>query len=595
MTFIDKDLKLAQSSKLYQNEPLINIVKRFLKDFLKGNIIRILLAILFMVGTGLATSATAYLIKPMTNNVIADTGLKQVYYVGFGFIIIFLIKGICTYLSGYILNTVSFTRAFEMQKRLHKKLLHQDVAYYSASSSGQTAPVISMSGMDGLSAFFATIFGAVRNLITVLSLAFYMMFESLQYFLFACILVIAFYFPFKFINSMVKNALNKQVGAGMQFNDTLLDFIKLFSLIKSYNLENHQYKTLTKSADSLLKLKLKVSRKSNLLSPLMETAGGLFIGGVIIFTGTQAIKNSADIGQVFAMVTAVLLIYQPIKMLLNSLLGTSVASIGVRLHYSLMDTDFVLQDKGTEKINKENTTIEVKNVSFSYGNKQVVSDINITIPQGKKVALVGESGAGKSTIAKLLMKFAEADKGSILIGGKDIANISTTSLRQNISFVGQEMGLFNSTVLENIKLGKQDATLEEVIEAAKKSYAHDFIQQLPQGYDTPIIENGGNLSGGQRQRIAIARAILKNSPIIIFDEPTSALDNESEDKIGKAIKNFTSGKTMVTIAHRLSTIQNSDIIYAMKDGKVVESGKHDELIAKKSYYYELYNMQFKNT
>ncbi len=596
MAFINKDLNFEKTSIAYKNTGLLSIIKRFLKDFLKGNIISVFFAILFMVGTGLATASTAYLIKPMANNVIADTadtGLTKVYYVGFGFMIIFVIKGICTYFSGFILNTVSLKRAFKMQKQLHNKLLNQDISYYSGTSSGRSVQLVSMSGMDGLANFFNIIFGAVRNFITVASLIVYMVYESIYYFMFACVLLMLFYIPFKFINKVVKNTVNKQIGISFNFSNKIMDFLRLFPLVKSYNLEKHQFNEVTNVAQSLLKLKLSVSRKSNLLSPLMEMVGGFLIGGVVLFVGIQSVKNSADIGQVFSMVTAVLLIYQPAKMMLNSMLSASVASIPVRRYYSLIDAPFSLEeDKNAKDIKQNDFDINIENVSFFYGNNRVLNNVSIDLPKGKKVALVGESGAGKSTIVRLIMKFIEADSGKVFIGKDEISTIATASLRDKIGFVGQDIGLFNTTIYENIAIGNKNATKEEVIKAAKQAYADDFIKNLENGYDTAIIENGANLSGGQRQRIAIARAILKNAPVFIFDEPTSALDNESEIKIEKAIFELTKDKTMLTVAHRLSTIQGADIIYAMKDGSVVEQGSHEDLIAQKGYYFELYNMQF---
>ncbi len=593
MAFINRDLNLEKTSVTYKHTKLLSIIKRFLKDFLKGNVIKILFSILFMIGTGLATASTAYLIKPMANNVIADTGLSTVYYVGFGFMIIFIVKGLCTYFSGFILNTVSFSRAFEMQKKLHDKLLKQDISYYSGTSSARSVQLVNMSGMDGLANFFNTIFGTVRNFITVFSLIVYMIYESVYYFMFACVLLVLFYIPFKFINKVVKKTVNQQIAIGFSFGNKVMDFLRLFPLVKSYNLEKQQFNEVTNVAQSLLKLKLSASRKSNLLSPLMETVGGFFIGGVVLFVGIQSVQNSADIGQVFSMVTAVLLIYQPAKMMLNSMLSSSVASIPVRQYYSLIDTPLSLTENENAKDIKTNDfDINVENVSFFYGNNKVLNDVSISLPRGKKVALVGESGAGKSTIVRLIMKFIEADSGRVFIDKDEISDISTVSLRDKIGFVGQDIGLFNTTIYENIAIGNQNATKEDVIKAAKQAYAHDFIENLQDGYDTVIIENGGNLSGGQRQRIAIARAVLKNAPVFIFDEPTSALDNESELKIEKAIFELTKDKTMLTVAHRLSTIKSADVIYAMKDGAVVEQGSHEDLIALKGYYFELYNMQF---
>jgi len=330
------------------------------------------------------------------------------------------------------------------------------------------------------------------------------------------------------------------------------------------------------------------------VNPLMETIGGCAVASVILYAGWQNLYHGASPGQFFAFITALLMCADPGRRLSRVQLQLASAAVGVRMMYDLIDTPALEEEPpGKPELVVKDGVLALHDVAFRYvPNKPVLNDMTLSVPAGKVTALVGHSGGGKTTVFALLQRLREPDSGVITIDGQPIAGVSLVSLRRNISVVGQDAFLFEGTILENIRAGLDNAFDELCIEAAKAASAHEFIMALPRGYQSQVGELGGQVSGGQRQRITLARAYLKNAPIILLDEPTSALDSETEDVIQRELRKLTKGKTTLVIAHRLSTILHADLIHVIEGGRVIESGTHDQLLATSGAYSRLFKLQF---
>ena len=343
------------------------------------------------------------------------------------------------------------------------------------------------------------------------------------------------------------------------------------------------------------KLNNKIARLSNATSPIMDMLGGFAFAGIILYGGTQIAAGELDAGSLFSFITAFMLVYEPAKRLGKFNVDYQKHLVGVRMVYDILDTapDSSERMDGAD-LNVREGEIVIENARFSYGEQAVLHDLSLTIPARKVTALVGPSGGGKSTVLSLISRLHQAQSGRIAIDGQDVSTVTTDSLRRNVALVGQDAFLFDTTIADNIRMGRPDATDAEVEEAARAANAHDFIMRQSLGYETPIGEGGGRLSGGQRQRISIARAMLKNAPILLLDEPTAALDTMSERKVLEAIERLMHGRTVVVIAHRLSTIRDADIIHVLNEGALVESGDHDALMASGGLYRHLHDTQFRS-
>jgi subfamily B ATP-binding cassette protein MsbA len=372
------------------------------------------------------------------------------------------------------------------------------------------------------------------------------------------------------------------------------DTLQYSKLVKSYNCEKFEVKRMGNIIEGLYKLGVKISKLSLVASPFVEMLGGVGVALVIWYGGTQVITGATTQGAFFSFFTAMLMAYKPLK---------SVAGMNskIQVGFGALERFYDAIDQKPTIVSKPNAidlvpargAVQFDNVSFSYlPEKPTLSNVTLDIPKGKTIALVGHSGGGKSTIMNMLLRFYDANSGRILLDGHDIRDLTVSSLRSSMSVVNQEVMLFDDTVIENIRYGKENATKEEIISAAKLAEADEFISDLPEGYESRIGQNGILLSGGQRQRIAIARAILYNAPILLLDEATSSLDPISEHAIKKALNTLMKGRTTIVIAHRLSTVIHADRIYVISDGKIIESGKHQELLEKEGYYANLYSKQF---
>lgn len=366
-------------------------------------------------------------------------------------------------------------------------------------------------------------------------------------------------------------------------------------IVKAFTNEKYENDRFGLQVFALFNITMKDAKYRCLQHPLMELIGGVAIAVIIWFGGNGVINGSSTPGEFFAFLTAMIAAYEPVKGItrVNATIQQGLAA-ATRV-FAILDVEPEIKDRENAKVLAPfNSQITFKSLTFAYeSNETVLKDINLTVPAGEALAIVGPSGGGKTTLTNLIPRFLEVEKGALLIDGVDIRDVTLTSLRSQIAMVTQQTILFNDTVRNNIGYGNQQASLHHIHEAARAAHAYDFVEALPDGFDTIIGEGGARLSGGQRQRISIARAILKNAPILILDEATSALDTESEREVQKALENLMKDRTTFVIAHRLSTIKNADRIIVIKDGVIVEQGTHHSLIAEKGEYELLYNMQYK--
>ncbi len=507
-----------------------------------------------------------------------------------------ILKNLFTYLALYILNPIRNSIINDIRSDMFIKIFRLPVGYFNEQRKGDLMSrltndlgVIEFSTISFLEVL-------IREPITIITLVITMVTLSPELSLF----LVVFLPIMGFIIGRVGRSLKKMSS---KVQDKLADILSIIEetlggirVLKAFNAEKSQIDKFNEENDKLFLLKNRAYRRRDLGSPVSETLGIIAVCCVLFYGGRLVLNNSGayDLkpGDFLAFIAVFTQIITPLKLISQATynIRNGAASIE-RIEYLLKENETIKDVENPKQLNAFNNSIEFKNVSFSYGEFSILENINLTIEKGKTVALVGSSGAGKSTLADLVPRFHDVTSGEILIDGINIKEYSLNSLRSQMSIVTQEAILFNNTIAENIKLGKQDATEEEVIAAAKVANAHNFISLKEEGYNTNIGDRGNKLSGGEKQRVTIARAVLKNPPILILDEATSSLDTESERLVQDAINNMMQNRTSIVIAHRLSTIRHADEIIVLQKGKIVERGTHDSLISQNGFYKKLVDMQ----
>lgn len=525
---------------------------------------------------------------------LSQPGMGLVVGVAVSILIVFLAKGLAQYGSTVILTKIGTNIVARQQKRLGNHILDQSLKFFVRYPSNDLIVRTSQSA-NSAREVMNLMMTRVQDVFTALALFIAMFQLDWRLSIGAIFVMSPVVLLIGKIIKRIKKVAKMQVRSVMQVVSAVQEAILGNKLIKSYSLESGMRVRFDDAITGVEKLSSKMAIVSSRSSPIMEFMGGVAIASIVMYGGYRNVVHGQSGESLIAFLTALLLAYEPIKRIAKMNVNLHAALIGVRMLYEVLDSDFTIHDKKDAKdLKVTNGEIKLEGVHFSYReNVPVVHGVDLLCPGGSVTALVGPSGSGKSTLLNLIERFYETDKGSVFIDGQEIKDVTTSSLRSSLSLVSQDTFLFSDTLRNNIRIVKPDATDEEVEAAAEKAFAHEFILEQPEGYDTQVGENGGGLSGGQRQRISIARAFLRNSPILLLDEATSALDSESEHKIQIAFDHLMKGRTTVVIAHRFSTIRDAKVIHVMSGGKVVASGNHDELVSdERSLYAHLYRLQY---
>jgi len=569
---------------------------RLMRDYMRPYWGRFAAAILMMVLGAGSTAALAKLIQPVLDEVFVQRNSTLLIPIGLAVFATFFIKAMSAYGESVLVNTTGQKIISDVQKQLFRHLVRSDLAFFQAHPTGSLIARFTTDIYQLRYAVASALTGFGKDSLSLIFLVGVMIHQDPWLSLIALVVFPAAYYPIgRLARRMRKVSANTQAETG-QFM-TLLEQVFLgVRHVKAYAMEDYEAKRADSLIERLRDLVVRAGRVRSIASPIMEMMGGLAIVTVIVYGGAQVVDGVRTPGAFFSFITAVLLAYEPGKRLANLNVVLQEGMAAADRVFNLLDQRAqVVSAPGAAALKVGAGEIAFRNVSFRYATqiRPALQDFSLTVAPGSKVALVGASGSGKSTALNLIPRFFDVTDGQISIDGQDIRSVTLESLRANIGLVSQEVSLFDDSVRANIAYGRPGASEEEIVEAAKRAAAHDFITQLPKGYDTTVGEMGDKLSGGQRQRIAIARAMLKNAPILLLDEATSALDTESERAVQTALSDLMKGRTTLVIAHRLSTIMDSDLIYVLQDGQVAERGTHASLMAADGIYARLQSAESK--
>ena len=572
------------------------IYKRLYKDYSKKYLSKILISVFFGVLVAVSTSAIAWLLDPAIKKIFVEKDQSLIIIIPIFIVIAFITKGLALYFAKAIMISVAEEIKKILQSQMVKSLINADTQLIDQKHSGKFISNLTYDVTHITTMLSNAVLSLFKDSFTLLGLLIVMFYQNWKLSLVAIIMI-----P---IASIASKTLGKRIGKVVTeaqeksgfLNTHLIELFKNHKLIKIFQREDYESKRTDEHLNQLKNKNIKINTVFVRMSPIMEILTGIMIAILILYSGKLALKEEIEIGNFFSFLAAMMLAYQPVRALstLNMTLnqGLSAAS---RILPIIDDKNKIIDHDNVEAITIVNADIKFDNINFKYNSdeKDVLKNITLSISGGKMTSLVGHSGSGKSTILNLIPRFYDAQSGDIKIDSQSIYKVKIKSLRDKISLVSQDTTLFDDTIKNNIAYAKSDVTEEEIVAAAKFSYSHEFIDKLPNKYETIIGENGIRLSGGEKQRLSIARAMIKKSPIILLDEATSSLDAETESKIQDALKILTKDKTTIVIAHRLSTILNSDQIYIIDAGNVVASGKHNELLNNSDLYKNFYEKQIR--
>ena len=573
---------------------LKKILLRLYHSYVKKHLDKIIISLLLSFGVAGSTAAIAWLLDPAIEKMFIEQDTTMMMIIPIAIIFAFACKGLSLYLARIVLIKVGGKIVFIMQKQLASSILTSDIHTLESKHSGQYLSHILFAVGQVNNLVSSGVLNIMKDSLTLIILVGLMFYQNWKLAFFALLMM-----P---LAALVARSLGKRIGKAtkesIQLNASLITYLsemlKGSRMIKIFQKEKFESERANKILEENMHIRNKVGFIMIRATPIMELLTGILIAGFIYYSGFMIVSGEMGINNFFSFLTAMMLAYQPIRSLATINMLFYQGAVGAETVFKILDTEPNIKEIDSSPILEINTgNIEFNNVSFIYPKTDVnaVKNINISIKGGSTAALVGHSGAGKSTIINLLPRFFDPKEGEIYIDGQNINKVTLSSLRKNISMVSQDIILFDDTVRANIAYAKLDAPEELIKKACDFAAASDFIEDLPKSYETMIGENGIRLSGGQKQRISIARAVLKNSPIILLDEATSSLDSESEEKVQNAIINLTKNKTTLVIAHRLSTIVRADKIFVLNQGEIADIGTHSELLKNSTIYQNLYNKQ----
>ena len=567
------------------------IIQRLIWSYIFPHKFKILSALLMMTVSAAATGLHAWLVRPALDEVLINGNREMLLLIPIAIIIVTLCKGVATYLHSFQMSKIAHTIIAKLQSEMFEKLMYFNIKFFNEAKSGNLISRLINDTYFLRMAIVKTVTGVIKDVLVIVFLLGNMFYQSWELTIFAFFAFPLALWPIKQIGKSIRKVTTTIQSKIAVFSNILAESVKGIRQVKAYNQEEQEKIKSFEAIEQIKNYFIRSAFISNRLSPLMEFIGSLAIAISIYAGGVFVLNESMTTGQFMSFLVSLLLAYQPVKALGNLNISIQEGLAGAERIFNLLDTeDHLLENDQSDHqpIKVINGKIEIKNLSFAYDNKNILENLNILIPPGKKVAIVGLSGSGKSTLISLLLRFFTNYTGEILIDDQDISKHSLNSLRQNIGLVTQETMMFNDSIEANIKYGKQNASSAEVETVADEAGVNEFAKSLPNKLKTIVGESGIKLSGGQRQRIAIARAILKNAPILLLDEATSALDNLTEQKIQTSISNLMQNRTSLIIAHRLSTVEDADIIYVLDKGRIVDSGQHEELLRECKLYSQLH-------
>ncbi len=557
---------------------------------------RYLLAFALMAASAGATATSAYILGQVINKAYVDKDVRGIALLSGVTVLLFILKGAATYGHQVILSKISNAILANNQRRLFAKLMDESVAFFSERHSSEFLARLT-SGAFSVTQVLSLLVNALgRDLLLLIGLVIVMLTQDPYMSLFGFLVAPPAMLVLRKLVKRIKGLAHNQFTGTADILETMQESLQGIRTVKAFTLEQTMRERIDASITAVESNANKMARVSNRSSPLMETLGGFAVAGGLMYGGYSVVAMGATPGQFFSFLTAFLMAYEPAKRLARLNIELNSNLIGASKLLEIVDSpssEPLDDDKPALKLT--DARVELRDVTFAYRpNEPVISHMSFVAEPGKVTALVGPSGGGKSTVLALLLRFYDIGEGDILIDGQSISAVSRRSLRQQTAYVGQDVYLFRDTIAANIAFGKIGATEAEIEAAAKAACAHDFIMSFPLGYDTPVGEHGTQLSGGQRQRIAVARALVKNAPIILLDEATAALDSESEQQVQEAIEHLCRNRTTIVIAHRLHTIMHADAILVVEGGEIVERGRHGDLLRRDGRYASFFRIQHRD-
>ena len=571
------------------------VIRRLLSEQGRAHWKKYLVAFLLMAIVAAGTALPAYILGKVVNQALIEKNFPGVLMFGVSILVIFTIKGLATYGQAVVLARIGNRIVADNQRRVFAKLLNESLDYYAGRHTSEFIARVTTGAAAVTQVLNMLITSVGRDALSLVGLLIVMVVQDPVLSLVSLIVAQPALLILRTLVRRIHAIARRQFHGGTQIIETLQETLQGLLIVKAFTLESVMRERFDRNVDLVQREANKMARVANRASPLMEMLGGVAVTLALVYGGYRITVGGSTPGEFLSFIAAFLLAYEPAKRLARLNIELSGGLVGVRVLFEILDsppTETI--QNGLPPLQSSDDGISFSDVGFAYRqDDRILRNMSFGAEPGKMTALVGPSGGGKSTVFKLVLRYYDPDRGTISIGGKDIGKVSRTSLRRHLAYVGQDVFLFRGTIRDNIGFGRVGASEADIVAAAKGAYAHDFIAAFPKGYDTEVGEHGLQLSGGQRQRIAIARALIKNAPIILLDEATAALDSESELAVREAMDHLCAGKTTLVIAHRLHTIAHAHAIHVVEDGTVVESGTHDELLRKGGRYATFYRLQLK--